>query len=164
MVVLIAILLFVIILILGYVIFMSEFKLIKADKKSVANFKTAMELIGLPVLTFHQGDKKYHFLLDTGSNCSYILKDCGIEFTPTDESTEYMGIGAKQNSCPIGIVKMFHKEKEYCFRALVADISETFAEVKNTCGIQLHGILGTDFMDKYSYVIDFYEQLLYRRK
>ena len=38
------------------------------------SFREALDLVGLPIVTFYQGDKKLNFLLDTGANLSVINK------------------------------------------------------------------------------------------
>ena len=48
--------------------------LIKTNPNQVFGFKTSIELTGLPIIVFYQNNKKYNFLLDTGSNVSYINK------------------------------------------------------------------------------------------
>ena len=45
---------------------------IRKRNNSKISFKEAMDLVELPVVTFYNGDTKLNFLLDTGSNVSYI--------------------------------------------------------------------------------------------
>ena len=47
---------------------------IRKKNNSKISFKEAMDLAELPVVTFYNGDVKLNFLLDTGSNISYINK------------------------------------------------------------------------------------------
>ena len=42
------------------------------NRKESMSFREAIDLVGLPIVTFYQGDRKYNFLLDTGANLSVI--------------------------------------------------------------------------------------------
>ena len=43
----------------------------------------------------------------------------------------------------------------------VMDLSYSFNEVKKQDGVQLHGILGSDFFTKYEYILDFIDFIAY---
>ena len=43
-------------------------------------------------------------------------------------------------------------------------IKELFDTIKEDYGVTIHGILGTNFLDKYNYVIDFKDYIIYRKK
>lgn len=42
-------------------------------------------------------------------------------------------------------------------------MSGAFAQLKSMYGIQIHGILGTSFFQKYRYVLDFAELTAYQK-
>ena len=44
----------------------------KVKEQTKISFKEGLDLTELPIVTFNQGDVKLHFLLDTGSNISFI--------------------------------------------------------------------------------------------
>jgi hypothetical protein len=46
----------------------------------------------------------------------------------------------------------------------VINLNDLFNTIKENYGVTVHGILGTNFLDKYNYVIDFKDYKLYRRK
>ena len=52
--------------VLGYIywIYTRDTYIVRIKKKEIMEFKTSMELSGLPFITFYQGDKAYNFLLD----------------------------------------------------------------------------------------------------
>ena len=73
-----------------YWLFTIDSYIVRVKKNQVMEFKTSMDLSGLPIITFYQGKKKYNFLLDTGSNISYvnIKSDVEVEKTEVNETTE----------------------------------------------------------------------------
>ena len=62
----------VVILVLVIVFIINTIDDIRKRNNSKISFKEAMDLVELPVVTFYNGDTKLNFLLDTGSNVSYI--------------------------------------------------------------------------------------------
>ena len=43
----------------------------------------------------------------------------------------------------------------------IADLDEAFSVVKQESGVQIHGILGSKFFERYKYVLDFKELIAY---
>lgn len=121
------------------------------------SFKESMDLVELPVITFYNKDKKLNFLLDTGSNISYInnsiLKDISIE----DTSKEIKVIGIEGNPINTKICKIVITYKDITFTEefSIANLNDAFDIVKQESGVQIHGILGSKFFEKYKYIIDF---------
>ena len=64
------------------------------------SFKESLDLVGLPIVTFKQGDKKFNFLLDTGASESVInannVKDFVI--TPLEGSGTSFGIDGERKN------------------------------------------------------------------
>ena len=138
---------------------------IKIRKGEIASFKSTMELIGLPIITFYSGEKKYHFLIDTGSNYSYLERSVDItkKVVEGSEDVFYGSAGVEQKSISAEIELHYNKAKYPCV-VKVADLKEAFSKVKEEIGITISGILGTDFLNKFKYCIDFKEQVIYARK
>ena len=67
----------------------------KRKEQTKISFKEGLDLTELPIVTFKQGENKLHFLLDTGSNISYInteaMKDLEVEDLNASSST--VGVG-----------------------------------------------------------------------
>ena len=82
------------ILALGYVVILCESNIRKNNDRKMS-FKESMDLAEMPVVTFYQGDKKFNFLLDTGSNYSHISKEAAksIKGTMIDTKAKVSGIG-----------------------------------------------------------------------
>ena len=44
---------------------------------------------------------------------------------------------------------------------IIMQSDDVFTAIKQECGVQVHGILGSKFFDRYSYVIDFSDLTAY---
>lgn len=138
--------------------------IIKVDRNQIMDVQTSMDLSGLPIVTFYQNDKKYNFIMDTGSNVSYINMDTDIEVSTLDTKDTFFGSSGIESSCDMGEITISFKDKEYQCTVRIADLKAAFDELKKSTGITLSGILGTDFFSKYKYCFDFKELIVYARK
>ncbi len=141
-------------------------KLFNTNPKEAISFKQGFDLTELPCITLYQGDKKFNFLLDTGSNDSIIDSNIlgNIEHTVSDRKTSLFGLeGTKRvvESCKI---KLEYKSKSYEFDYLISNMKEAFSHIKAESGVTLHGIIGSRFFNKYKYVLDFDELIAYSKE
>jgi hypothetical protein len=127
-------------------------------------FKTSMDLTGLPIITFYQGKEKYNFLLDTGSNMSYVNIKSNVKVVKTGVKDVFMGAEGKDINCEHGIVSLYRDKVDYECNVSLADLDIAFTELKNEYGVTIVGILGNDFFVKYKYCLDFKELVAYIRK
>lgn len=134
--------------------------------KECISFKEAMELMELPVITFYVNNRKLHFLLDTGSNNSVINK--GVIETITHKKSEKQGqiygIDGIVHDINYADIKLTYRDKEYEEEFQIVDLEDSFNRIKEEFGVTLHGIIGSMFMEKYKYVLDFKEMIAYSKK
>lgn len=130
------------------------------------SFQQSMDLVGLPVITFYQGDKKYNLLLDTGSNDNIIDSNCLDDLV--HEDVEYdgtlTGLDGIENRVTACHIAFSYKDQEYPFKYLVKDMEPAFRVMKNEYGITLHGIIGSKFFNKFRYVLDFKDLIAYSKE
>lgn len=146
-----------------YWIYTRDTYIVKIKKKDIMEFKTSMELSGLPIITFYQGEKSYNFLLDTGSNVSYINITSDVKVVPTGVKDTFMGSNGVDTNCEQVNVTLYRNEIKYEHLINAADFSVAFSELKKEYGVLVTGILGNDFFTKYKYCLDFKELVAYRR-
>lgn len=121
-------------------------------------FKESIDLINLPIVTFVNNNVKLHFLLDTGSDDSYInidvLDKLVVKKSYNVKRDIVTGNGSISSS---QIVLMDISYKEQCFENafVVSDMGEAFDAATGASGIKIHGILGSIFFAKYKYVLDY---------
>ena len=138
--------------------------LIKTNPNQVFGFKTSIELTGLQIIVFYQNNKKYNFLLDTGSNVSYINKSSNLQRSEVLSTDSFLSASGEETFCEIARIILCHEDKEYNYDVRVADLNEAFRNIKESYGVTLSGIIGCDFMEKYKYCLDFKEMVAYIRK
>lgn len=134
-------------------------------KSSEISFREAMDLAELPVITFYNGDKKINFLLDTGSNISYLNESIvsSLVTESTGEESNIIGIEGNKINCKICKMIIRRKNQEFEEEFSIADLDKAFSIVKKESGVQIHGILGSRFFEKYKYVLDFKDYIAYVR-
>lgn len=137
--------------------------IVKIKKKEIIKFKTSMELSGLPIIIFYQGDKAYNFLLDTGSNVSYVNIKSDLKTEPTGIKDTFMGSNGIDEDCEKVKVSLYRNDLKYEHIVHAADLNTAFVELKKEYGILVTGILGNDFFTKYKYCLDFKELVAYQR-
>ena len=146
-----------------YWIYTRETNIVRIKKKEIMEFKTSMELSGLPIITFYQGEKAYNFLLDTGSNVSYVNCKSDLKVVPTGIKDTFMGSSGVDAECEQVIVRFYRNEIKYEHAMNSADLNTAFTELKKEYGILVTGLLGNDFFTKYRYCLDFKELVAYQR-
>ena len=136
---------------------------IRKRNNSKISFKEAMDLVELPVVTFYNGDTKLNFLLDTGSNVSYINSSIIplLVHEKTDKEMDTIGIEGNKVSNQFCKMSVTYKNQVFEEEFSIADLDEAFGVVKQESGVQIHGILGSKFFERYKYVIDFKELIAY---
>ena len=135
-------------------------------KGSEMSFGEALDLTGLPIVTFTQGENKLNFLLDTGANKSVINSDHlrALRHTPTGEKCAVFGMEGNSVETYFTTIPFTYKNKSYTEEFQVVDLSSAIAQVKAESGVNFIGIIGNSFLQKYKYVLDFDENKAYTKK
>ena len=153
----------VVILVLAIVFIANTIDDIRKRNNSKISFKEAMDLVELPVVTFYNGDTKLNFLLDTGSNVSYINSSIIplLVHEKIDKEMDTIGIEGNKVSNQFCKMSVTYKNQILKEEFSIADLDEAFGVVKQESGVQIHGILGSKFFEKYKYILDFKELTAY---
>lgn len=135
---------------------MKWFKLFRKKKKNIS-FKEAIDLTGFPIITFESKNKKFNFLLDTGSNCSVLNDEYAkeIEGDYTGQVTYLCGLDGIDREVKFFKANMLYGDKNLTEEFQITDLSGPFNSIKKEFGVTLHGILGNSFFTKYQSLIDF---------
>lgn len=135
-------------------------------KKNSISFKESLELVDLPVATFTNNGHEINLLLDTGSNVSQI--NSGVlhllDHKMIDKSNTIMGIEGNKIETPYCEMAIKYKDKEFNNEFVIHDLSRAFESIKEETGVQIHGILGSQFFQKYDYIFDFKSLTAYSKK
>lgn len=139
-------------------------KISLANKKQVS-FKEALDLTGLPIVTFKQGENKINLLLDTGSSKSVILPSVLNIFKHEKLNEGGTVYGMEGNIIETVFISMdfILNNTNYSEKFQVVDMSSAFNSLKQDTGVTIHGILGNSFFEKYGYVIDYKDFVAYAK-
>lgn len=139
----------------------------KHKKMVNMSFKEAMDLAEMPIVTFMNGSKKLNFLLDTGSNICQINSSLmpELEYKMIEGKNRDI-IGIEGNKITAGFCEMIvkYKNQEFIGEFFIHDLSQAFNTIKVETGVQIHGILGSMFFQKYKYILDFESLIAYSKK
>lgn len=139
----------------------------KVDKeKAKISIKESMDLVQVPVVTFQEDDIKLNFLLDSGGSHSHISKSAAKMLMGTPIDTNYTYTTSTGSDTTSKMIESILKYKNEEFKANLfvnEGLDTSFEEVKRECGVQLHGILGADFLKEHEYVLDFAELVAYHK-
>ena len=59
---------------------------------------------------------------------------------------------------------MEYKENSYADIFRILDLTPAFENIKKECGVTVHGLLSSAFLERYKYVIDFKELAIIAKK
>lgn len=122
------------------------------------SIKKALDSAQIPIVTFQEGDMELNFLLDSGSSHSHISSATSKILIGTPIETDYTYATAAGSNTSSKIIESIlkYKDKEFKVNLFVNEgLDSSFESVKDECGIQVHGILGNDFLVEHKYVIDY---------
>lgn len=138
---------------------------VRNRNNSKISFKESMDLTELPVATFNCNRKKLNFLLDTGSNLSYINSSVLplLDHEIIDGESSVIGFEGNEVSTDSCRITVTYKRKRFEEEFNIADLDAAFKVIKQESGVQLHGILGSRFFEKYKYIIDFKNLIAYMK-
>lgn len=137
----------------------------KQKKRENMSFREAMDLVELPVVTFYNKDAKLNFLLDTGSDLSYINKSIlsSLKYKEVNESRNIISVGGNSQTLGCCDMTVTYKNQKFIDRFYISDLDEAFRAIKAETGVQIHGILGSKFFAKYKYILDFESLVAYSK-
>jgi len=134
-------------------------------KTEVMSFKQGFDLTEMPIITLYQKEKKFNFLLDTGSNRNIIDKNIlsQIEYDTLEDKASLMESDGRHKELSLCTITLSYKDKEYKYDYIIKDLNLAFNTIKQNTGVNLHGIIGSMFFNEYKYVLDFDELIAYSK-
>ena len=118
----------------------------------------------LPMILIEVNNKHLCFILDTGSTCSLIDSNVVEYFKDIVESIgDYYisGIDGTKHKVDVIILPFNFESQEYKPKFCVKPLLDAFKGIEIESGIQVHGLLGTDFMLENKWIIDFNKYGIY---
>ena len=150
------------------VIIVISYFIVKYNNNNVTtmSFRETMDLVGLPIVTFRNNNKRFNFLLDTGASTSIINKSILSElvYKDTKMGGTVFGMEGNQVEAPLVYIELTYKDKQYDDTFQCVDMTTAFDNVKQEYGVTIHGILSSHFFEKYKYILDFKYLIAYSKK
>ena len=112
----------------------------------------------LPIILVEIEDKYLCFILDTGSTCSLIDSSVVEYFKDIVEPVgDYCISGIEGTKHKVDMITLpFNFEGQvYKPRFCVRPLLDAFKSIEEENGIQVHGLLGTDFLLENQWIVDF---------
>lgn len=118
-----------------------------------------LQKTGLPLIVTSGKLKNLCFLIDTGATnnilFTYVYEHFKDKFRVLEKKQKIMGIEGKYKETPIIEATFNFEGKDYTSTFSVFNASEAVAQVQEETGVQIHGILSTDFLVKNKWILDF---------
>lgn len=129
------------------------------------SFKESLDLVGVPIITFKNNNKKYNFILDTGASNSVInakvLKQ--LEYTKIEGSSQLWGMEGNVQHVEYVKMPLYYWGVEFEEEFQVVNMEESFNKIKEGFGVTVSGILGSSFFNNYNYILDFKKLVAYTK-
>lgn len=124
----------------------------------------------LPIIALSSGGTMFNFLIDSGSNVSHICPEyhnmLDAEHFDVSGGEGVKGLGSDNvinRICRVALKDMIGNEYEVDM-AVTEGFKSIADNIEINTGVQIHGLLGTDFLNKYNYSIDFKTLEVYPQK
>ena len=118
-----------------------------------------LQKTGLPLIVTSGKLKNLCFLIDTGAThnvlFTYVYEHFKSEFKLLSEKQNIMGIEGHCKETPIIEATFDFEGSEYKSTFSVFDATEAIAQVQEETGVQIHGVLGVEFLIENKWIIDF---------
>ena len=135
------------------------------NNRTSTSFDDAITKTSVPVITIETEGKSYNFLIDTGSDNSFIDSSIESEVNNKDLIGYQGGItgatGSQSQRTSVYKITFTCGGKELTDNFTVNNFSTIFNYIRERSGIQVHGILGSRFLTKYGALLDFESRMFF---
>ena len=129
------------------------------------SFSDTLSKLELPIVSLTNNNQSFNFLVDTGANYSVIdeLVLDKLSYVSTEEAGSVYGVDGAVIPIVYVDIELCHGDVKFTdsFQAIRV---HAFDNIKNTYGIEIAGILGSSFLKRYNFTIDFKDLIVYTKR
>ena len=118
-----------------------------------------LQKTGLPLIITSGKLKNLCFLIDTGAThnilFAYVYEHFKNEFKVLKSKQNIMGIDGEYKETPVIEATFNFEGVDYTSTFSVLNATDAIAQVQEETGVQIHGVLGIEFLIKNKWIIDF---------
>ena len=118
-----------------------------------------LQKTGLPLIITSGKLKNLCFLIDTGATHNtlfdFVYEHFKDKFKLLDNTCRTMGIEGHYKETPVIEATFNFEGIDYTSTFTVLDATNAVAQIQEETGVQIHGILSTDFLVKNKWILDF---------
>ncbi len=118
-----------------------------------------MQKTGLPLILTSGKLKNLCFVIDTGSThnilFNFVYKHFRDEFKLLTGTQSLTGIEGHSKETPTIEATFNFEGRDYTSTFSVLEANEAIKRIQNETGVQIHGVLGVQFLIKTKWIIDF---------
>lgn len=126
------------------------------------SFADTMGGLNLPIVTLTNNGQTFKFLIDTGATLSVIdsvVLD-KLEYLKLDTQGNAYGIDGNIVKVSYARIELTHENTKFTDEFQIMRL-DAFDNLRETDNIDLAGILGSTFLNKYNFTIDFNKLIIY---
>lgn len=135
------------------------------NRANKLSFKGSIDNLTIPIVTLFNNGKAFNFVVDTGANYSVInaeyLKLFDAKIIKGITGKVY-GIDGNQQDVYYARIQLSQYTDNFVEEFQIFDIQSMCDNLKEENGVEIVGILGSSFFQRYKFIIDFNELNMYR--
>lgn len=128
-------------------------------EENVVSFKDSIKNTDFPIIKFTIGSKRYGFILDTGANMNCIdmeaLEEVKDSIVDTKEGTVINSVHGRSKESEACKIDFSYGKSKFSEWFQPVNMKSPFESINKTGNVNLIGIIGNDFFQKYRWSIDF---------
>lgn len=119
-------------------------------------FEDTMGSVRLPIVSFEQNGKHFNFIIDSGADASVINTSslAELDYKELEGNRFVYGINGEQVQISYIGMRLFYQNHEFIEIFQVMDATG-LDNIKQAHGIEVAGILGSAFLKRYGFLIDY---------
>lgn len=129
------------------------------------SFTDNMGRLNLPIVSLTNNGKSFNFLIDTGATLSVIDNSAlkKLDYKKVDVTGSAYGVDGNIISVEYARIELKHDKVTFIDEFQIMRV-DAFENIKESDKIEIVGILGSTFLKRYNFTVDFKDLIVYAPK